>query len=326
MANGAYDDGILRIGPPAPPPAPGQGGRYCAEASLVFSVLGLVCFYLGVGSWGLAGLLLGAFVCSPLAAILGLIGRRRGGESKVVANCAILMIFPGVFLLCSLPVNEARTAARHSQFIGNMKQVGLALLNYHEEYGRLPPAAVRDREGRPLYSWRVLILPFLGADDLYREFHLEERWDSPHNRTLLDRGPRLYRKVGAEDDSETSFIQVFVGPGSAFESPNGEPFTHPDGASNFPDGLSDTILAVEAREGVPWSAPFDLPTGPELPPVALGGGYLRQWAVMNGEPAVKEFQVLFADQSVRPKRWPVDSRVLRAWVTRNGGETVPVVP
>ena len=324
MANGAFEDEVLRIGPPAPPPAPGRGGHYCAEASLVLAVLGLMCLFWGLVPEGSQELVLGAFVSIPLALVLGMIGRRRGGESRVVANCAILVIFPGVFLFCLLPAHSGpHGVARRSQFTNNMKQVGLALHNYRLAHGRFPPAVVRDPEGRPLYSWRVLILPYLESDDLYGEFHLDERWDSPHNRALLGKAPFVYCGIGVDGGRVQTYIQAFVGPGSAFESPEGEPFDNPDGSSNFPDGAGDTILAVEARESVPWSAPFDLPFGPELPMPALGGGYLGDRAWMGSQPKIKDFAVLFADTSVRTNGWPIASETLRAWVTRNGGEAVP---
>ena len=326
MANGAYDDGILRIGPPAPPPAPGRGGRYCAEASLVLAVLGLMCIFLGVGvhvDFPPIGLIV--FVCMALAFVLALIGRRQSGEARVIANFTLLLVCPTVLLLCLLPHNSGgpHGAARRAQFTNNMKQVGLALDNYRLAHGRFPPAIVRDPEGRPLYSWRVLILPYLESTDLYREFHLDERWDSPHNRSLLGEAPFAYCGIGVDGGRVRTYIQAFVGPGTAFESAEGEPFDNPDGSSNFPDGAGNTILAVEARESVPWSAPFDLPFGPDLAMPALGGGYRGDRGWMESQPKIKDFAVLFADTSVKTKPWPIASETLRAWVTRNGGEAVP---
>ena len=77
-----------------------------------------------------------------------------------------------------------------------MKQIGLALRSYHQDQGRFPPAVVYSPEGRPLYSWRVLILPYLEQKDLYDEFDLNEAWDSPHNRELLAKRPAVYGPVG----------------------------------------------------------------------------------------------------------------------------------
>src|SRR5262245_14860206 len=104
----------------------------------------------------------------------------------------------------------------------NLKQVCIAMLAYHDEHGHLPPAVVRDRDGRPLYSWRVLILPYIEEDKLYKEFHLDEPWDSPHNLTLLPRMPKVYASAGEQPpEPHRTFLQVLVGPGTTFEKPEG---------------------------------------------------------------------------------------------------------
>ena len=86
----------------------------------------------------------------------------------------------------------AENAAR-SQCINNLKQIGLAMHNYHAMHKTFPPAYTVDKAGKPLLSWRVLILPYLEQDALYKEFHLDEPWDSEHNRALIDRMPATYR-------------------------------------------------------------------------------------------------------------------------------------
>ena len=86
-----------------------------------------------------------------------------------------------------------RGSAARSQCINNLKQIGLAMHNYHDQHKSFPPAYTVDKAGKPLLSWRVLILPYLEQNALYKEFHLDEPWDSPHNRTLIDRMPPTYR-------------------------------------------------------------------------------------------------------------------------------------
>ena len=89
--------------------------------------------------------------------------------------------------------------ARH---VGNLKRIGLALHNYQAAEGQFPPAAITGKDGKPLLSWRVAILPYLedydgrSRDDLFKAFHLEEPWDSPHNKTLLERMPAVYASAG----------------------------------------------------------------------------------------------------------------------------------
>ena len=85
---------------------------------------------------------------------------------------------------------DAREAARSGQCISNLKQIGLGLLNYESRYGCFPPAYVADANGKPLYSWRVLLMAELDRTDgwfggrLAGGFRFDEPWDSPNNRKL----------------------------------------------------------------------------------------------------------------------------------------------
>jgi hypothetical protein len=188
---------------------------------------------------------------------------------------------------------------------------------YHDVNGHLPPAVIRDRDGRPLYSWRVVLLPYLEQQPLYRKFHLDEPWDGPNNRLLLQETPRPYEPaLGGRDGPGLTRYQVFVGPGTAFER---------DGLTwdDFPDGPANTLLAAGAGDPVPWSQPADLtydPTGP-LPP--LGGAYTKPAKLACYELCRDAgFCVCLGDGRGRFLRRPPDDRAIRAFITRNGGETV----
>ncbi len=133
---------------------------------------------------------LGWLLAMALAAIwCGVaIGWYGGNWAYCVAAC-----FGSLLLFCVFPAfPNAREAARRMQCTNNVKQIGLALHQYHDIHGTLPPAYVVDGEGRPLYSWRVLLLPYLGEQPLYAQFHLDEPWDSPHNLTLAKQMPRVF--------------------------------------------------------------------------------------------------------------------------------------
>src|SRR5437870_3697429 len=113
--------------------------------------------------------------------------------------------------------------------------------NYHETHGALPPFAVVGKQGTPLLSWRVLILPFIEQDGLYRQFKLNEPWDSPHNLRLLPRMPQIFKPFdGRDTEPDKTFFQVFVGTGAAFEGTTGMRLS-----ADFPDGTSNTILIVQ---------------------------------------------------------------------------------
>ncbi|MHB1422981.1 MAG: DUF1559 family PulG-like putative transporter [Gemmataceae bacterium] len=198
-----------------------------------------------------------------------------------------------------------REIAYRIQSQNNLKQMALAMLIYQDSEKNLPPAAFWNRQGQPLLSWRVLILPYLEEQSLYKEFHLDEPWDSPHNLRLLPRMPKVYAPLGRAGKVKpySTPYQVFVGKGAAFEGKRG--LRLPE---DFPDGTSNTILIVEAAELVPWTKPADLPFDRSRPLPALG------WS------SRKDFLAALTDGSARPIRRQVSEKTLRAAITRNGGE------
>jgi hypothetical protein len=188
-----------------------------------------------------------------------------------------------------------------------MKQLALAMHNYHDTHGKLPPAVVYGKDGEPLYSWRVLLLPYIEQHALYKEFHLDEPWDSPHNVTLLPRMPRTYAPPPGKASKVAphhTVCQVFVGPGTPFEGTEGVPLNQ----EGFPDGTSNTFLIVEAGEPVPWTKPAELPYAPDQPLPDLRGLFRER------------FRAGLADGSMRWVRKETSEATIRAAITRNGGE------
>ncbi len=178
--------------------------------------------------------------------------------------------------------------------------------NYHDTFGRLPPAAVCGPDGKPLLSWRVLLLPFLGEENLFNQFHLDEPWDSPHNIQLLSQMPSYYGPYkGDPPKNGMTCFQVFVGPGAAFEGTTGLTL------DDFKDGTSNTILIVEAWDPVPWTKPEDLTFDPNGPLPRMGG------IVKDGR-----FRAAFADGSVHDIPKETAEQTIRALITRNGNEII----
>jgi len=185
------------------------------------------------------------------------------------ARRVLLVLLAGWSLLFVVAMlRELRLATQSAQLSGNFGQLAAAMRNYQEDNGTLPPAAVFDADGRPLLSWRVLLLPYMEGGHLYRQFKLDEPWDSPHNIKLLDRMPAIYRPPEGSSAAmpHTTFFRVFVGPGAAFEGRHGL-----NTKTDFPDGPGNTLLIVTAAEAVPWTMPAELPYGPDLPLPRLGG-------------------------------------------------------
>jgi len=172
----------------------------------------------------------------------------------------------------------------------NLRRIALAMHEYNATHGRLPPAVVYDRAGQPLYSWRVLLLPFLGEQDLYDKFRLDEPWHSPHNLALLSRRPEVYAFPLTDSQTDTHYM-TFDGWFCAFSSSpewgDLRPFDlvpvaargrvfEAGKTSAIPDtfhDVSNSLLLVEATDAVPWTKPVDLPYALDEPLPSMGGLY-----------------------------------------------------
>ena len=200
----------------------------------------------------------------------------RNGESLAFAaegaeaNQAAVI---GVLVALLLPaVQAAREAARRAQAINQVKQVSLAMINYESAMGSYPARASFDDEGKPLLSWRVHVLPYLEEVALYKQFHLDEPWDSEHNRKLIAKMPAIYAHPDLEP-GKTHFL-VPVGPGTVFEGDKGRL------VREITDGTSKTLMVVEADDNaaVVWTKPDDLTYDPNNPVQNLGnlraGGFI----------------------------------------------------
>ena len=118
--------------------------------------------------------------------------------------------------LCLPAVQATREADRRCRCTENLHQITLAMLRYAGDHGTLPPAYTIAADGRPLQSWRVLLLPYLGQEDLFSKIHLDEPWDSPHNRQFHDAVPAIYRCPSAELATGKTGYSVVVGEHTAF--------------------------------------------------------------------------------------------------------------
>jgi hypothetical protein len=212
-----------------------------------------------------------------------------------------------------------REASARTQAVNNLKQIALALHNYDDRHQHLPPAAMLDSEGKALLSWRVAILPFVEEEALYRQFKLDEAWDSAHNIPLLNRMPFVFQTPHRADipiEPHTTYFQVFVGPGTAFDLK--ERLRIP---TSFEDGTANTLLVAEGGRAVPWTKPEDLvydPDGP-LPPL---GGVFRGDAPFRifGSNRWKGMHAALGDASVRSiNTESITDQTLRNAIVRNDG-------
>ena len=149
----------------------------------------------------------------------------------------------------------------------------------------------------------MAILPLLDEHALYKQFHLDEPWDSSHNLEAAKTVPAVFQSPDGPSDGKTR-VMLFTGKGAAFDG--GKKF----GIADIRDGTSNTILCVEAGadKAVPWTKPEDLPFDPESPLAALG------------KVSPEGFIAAFFDGSVHQLK--VDNKTLKTLITPDGGEVV----
>ena len=202
------------------------------------------------------------------------------------------------------PFNQPSSQRGRSQSTNNLKQIGLALHNFLSANDHFP-GDIRGKDSKPLLSWRVAILPFIEQQALFNEFHLDEPWDSTHNKALIAQMPATFAVPdGSPTEPGLTFYRGFSGKGTLFDPMSG------DGTkiASITDGTSNTIAVVEAKEAVPWTKPeselpFDeLKPGEQPKPIIdLLGGHFSDG-----------FNALFCDGSVRFIRNTVSLQVLES--------------
>jgi hypothetical protein len=194
--------------------------------------------------------------------------------------------------------------------------IGLSIHNFHDTYRGFPAAFSADKDGKPLLSWRVHVLPFLEQASLYNQFHLDEPWDSAHNKQLVAQMPSVFRSPASKAEAgKTVYLGlrhkdgVLAPPRDPSRGTRG-----PVGLSlaDITDGTSNTFLVVEASDdrAVIWTKPDDLEVDLNDPLKGLvgqrPGGFLA----------------LLCDGSVRFLAANTSPETLKKLITRNGGEPI----
>src|SRR5262249_49187178 len=152
-----------------------------------------------------------------------------------------------------------------AQATNNYKQVALGIHAYHDKHSKFPPVAMPTSDGKPGLSWRVAILPFMGPDQeaLYKRFKIDKPWDDPENMKLAAQMPYFY----APNDgtfSDKTHVRVFTGNRAMFDLKIQRKMV------DITDGLSNTIMIVEAADPVLWIRPDELPFDTKKPLPSLG--------------------------------------------------------
>src|SRR5436190_950128 len=148
----------------------------------------------------------------------------------------------------------------------NLKQIALALSNYHDAMGRYPNDTV-DKDGKPLLSWRVQLLPYLEQDNLYKQFDFSQAWDSKANKPLLKQIVPTFSNDLKSKQPELTYIKRFYCEGTVLQG--SKRFTEED----VKDERKHTLAVIEAGPPVEWSKPDDLPFDPKKPIPKLAGPF-----------------------------------------------------
>jgi prepilin-type processing-associated H-X9-DG protein len=180
--------------------------------------------------------------------------RFRVSVRKMMLIVLALGCFFAVVARLNQLIGAAKEAANCAQCTGHFKQIALALHNYHSVYGCLPPAFVADASGKPMHSWRLLILPFLSETALYSSYDFSEPWNGPNNSKLLKLRPASFGCPSRihSSDSLTNYVAI-TGPGTMFSG------SAPARFDQITDGAANSLMVVEvAKLAIPWTAPVDL--------------------------------------------------------------------
>ena len=190
----------------------------------------------------------------------------------------------GLVALVLPAVQAGREAARRMSSSNNLKQIAVAMHNYHDAHGHFPPSATFDEGGKPLLSWRVHLLPYLGEQALYKEFKLDEPWDSKHNIKLIDRMPMVFRNPSSPMQGPVSHYLLPTGKGTIFADPK-----KIASIRDIRDGTTKTILALEVNDEstVTWTKPGDFEHNADAPLRGLGNAHPGGFLTAFGDGSVR---------------------------------------
>jgi prepilin-type processing-associated H-X9-DG protein len=221
-------------------------------------------------------------------------------ELLVVATFFVVLI--DLIARSTLP---RRCGGPRAQCVNNLKQIGLALHNYNQEHNSLPPAYTVDAKGRPLHSWRTLILPYLDEARVYRSIDLTKPWNDPANAKARETAVAIFHCPKSAGPANTTTYLAATAPNGCFMP------TEPRSLADITDAHESTMMVIEGSEesAVPWMAPFDASESS-----IMGLGPAGQLHHPGGT------QACFVDGSVRFLKATISADVLRALISISGND------
>jgi prepilin-type processing-associated H-X9-DG protein len=175
---------------------------------------------------------------------------RRFRLVEIITVVGILGILIGLLMPAT---RTARPAGRRAQCESNLHDIEFALLEYERVHGALPPAYTVDSNGRPLHSWRTLILPYLEQDELYKTIDLSKPWNDPANAKALETPVGIFRCPETSAAKNSTTYLALVGTNACLLP------TKPRRLAEITDSPSSTLMLIEAGDenAVPWMEPTD---------------------------------------------------------------------
>jgi Protein of unknown function (DUF1559) len=206
-------------------------------------------------------------------------------------------------------------AAAHQVTPGRTDNLADPKSALNSAFHRFPPAVVYGKDGRGKFphSWRVELLPYLNAKNLYDEYHFDEPWDGPANKKLLEKMPEVFRNPADDSVNDNSSYFVLVGR-LVDETVNGPAletmFSCKVGVAfrKVTDGTANTLAIVEAKRDIPWTKPEDIPYDPIGKPPQLGG-FFKEGFCLN-----------FADSACQFVLTPIKDASLKALISPAAGD------
>ena len=227
-------------------------------------------------------------------------------------NARSVLLLTVVYTICfaaigvSFQVPWQRSYPTTTMCANALRSIAQALAQYAETHGHFPPSIIRDAAGRPLYSWRVELLPFLEQPGLYERFHRDEPWDSPHNKSLLKEYSLFHCPADGGPLEMTSYVAI-VGEHGILQR------DRPTTIEECTDGLGNTIMLVECSgSGIAWSEPRDL----EFDTLPMQINAPHQCGIRSNHNC--GVNVVFGDTHIVYLADGIAPDVLRAMLTRDG--------
>ena len=247
--------------------------------------------------------------------------QKKPNAKKPSFATRLIEIFVLLVIVCFLigmflpSVGGPRRAGVRTLCLNNIRQLSLAMRNYESVNGHLPPAYIADEDGKPMHSWRVLLLPYLEQEALYNQYSFDEPWNGPNNSKLHDvivPGFQCSSVGRGEQETNTSYVLV-TGKGTAFDGDHETTFRE------VSDGTSNTLTIVEvANSDTHWMEPVDLPLDEALARFS-DPDKAEQCCNHPGT-----FNISLMDGSTHSIGFPISAENLKALITIDGGEIVNI--